>query len=150
MAKRKVYLDTSVISAYLDEKHPERMQLTREAWGIITTYDVCISTVNIREINDNPSKDLRRKMMNSIERFDVLELNEESVRLANIYIKHGIFPERFRDDALHVAVATVNDMDYLLSWNFRHIIKLRTKRMVNLVNLTSGYKEVEIITPPEL
>ncbi|MFQ6052158.1 MAG: type II toxin-antitoxin system VapC family toxin [Candidatus Hydrothermarchaeota archaeon] len=150
MAKRKVYLDTSVISAYLDEKHPERMQLTREAWDIITTYGVYISTVNIREINDNPSRDLRRKMMNSIERFDVLELNEESVRLANIYIKHGIFPERFRDDALHVAVATVNDMDYLLSWNFRHIIKLRTKRMVNLVNLTSGYKEVEIITPPEL
>lgn len=150
MAKRKVYLDTSVISAYLDEKHPERMQLTREAWDIITTYGVYISTVNIREINDNSSRDLRRKMMNSIERFDVLELNEESVRLANIYIKHGIFPERFRDDALHVAVATVNDMDYLLSWNFRHIIKLRTKRMVNLVNLTSGYKEVEIITPPEL
>lgn len=89
-------------------------------------------------------------MMKLVDQFNVLELNEEAVRLASSYVKNGIFPEKFRDDALHVAVATVNDIEYLLSWNFRHIIKLKTKRMVNLVNLSSGYRRLEIIVPPEL
>jgi len=150
MVKRKVYLDTSVISSYFDEKCPERMALTREAWGIIMSYDVYVSTVNKREIDGNPSEGLKQKMTKLIDRFNVLELNEEAVRLANSYVKNGIFPEKFRDDALHVAVATAYDMEYLLSWNFRHIIKLKTKRMVNLVNLSSGYRQLEIITPPEL
>lgn len=82
--------------------------------------------------------------------FEVLEVSKEALTLAAEYIKQGLIPERFENDALHIAIATVYDLDYLLSWNFEHIVKVKTKRMVNLVNLSSGYRELEIISPPEL
>ena len=59
-------------------------------------------------------------------------------------------PEKYISDAEHVSVATVNRMDYVCSWNFRHLVKVSTRREVNLVNALQGYGPVEIIAPPEL
>ena len=56
----------------------------------------------------------------------------------------------YSEDALHIAIATLNKMDYLLSWNFRHIVKIKTRRIINKVNLSLGYSELSIITPAEL
>ena len=76
-------------------------------------------------------------------RVDALELAEQ-------YVRSGVIPEKYRDDAFHIAIACTNGLQYLLSWNFEHIVKLKTKRIVNLINLTSGYREIEIVTPGEL
>ena len=51
------------------------------------------------------------------------------------------------DDALHVAIATCHDISYLISWNFEHFVKVKTRKTVNLVNILEGYKEIEVYRP---
>ena len=59
-------------------------------------------------------------------------------------------PKKYAEDALHIAIAVNNKMDYLLSWNFKHIVKLKTKNIVRLVNTLAKNAQIEIITPAEL
>ena len=66
------------------------------------------------------------------------------------YIKEGIIPVKYQDDAFHIAIATVNNMDAILSWNFQHIVKLKTKREVVGINLIMGYRPIDIYTPWEV
>lgn len=77
-------------------------------------------------------------------------MTKEAENLAEHYISKGIFPEKYRDDALHVAIASVNSIAFLLSWNFKHLVKVKTRRLVTLVNSLENYSAVEIIAPPEL
>ena len=65
-------------------------------------------------------------------------------------IQCGIFPEKYTSDANHVAIAVVHGIGYLASWNFRHLVKVNTRREVNLVNALEGYNPIEIVAPPEL
>jgi hypothetical protein len=66
------------------------------------------------------------------------------------YLLLGAIPESARADALHVAVAVVHEVEAVISWNLRHLVRLRTRRAVNAVNALRGYRPVEILTPPEL
>ena len=61
-----------------------------------------------------------------------------------------IFPSKYRDDGLHIAIATVHQIDVVVSWNLRHMVKLRTRREVKAINIVEGYKEIEICTPMEV
>jgi predicted nucleic acid-binding protein len=145
----KIYLDTSVISALFDERTPERMGCTKSAWELLSDYDVYLSETVIDELND-ALEPLRNKMLDVVDSFTVLPISESAVFLANEYIKQRIFPEKYRDDALHVAIASTNGIGILLSWNFTHLVKIKTRRMVSLVNTQKNYPIVEIISPPEL
>lgn len=123
--------------------------LTEEFWEKIQDYDVCLSEISKKEM-DAASKILREKMIQMTKDFNILRITEEVETLADEYIKSGVFPEKYRNDALHISVATVNEIVYLLSWNFKHIVKIRTRRLVNLVNELQGYPGIEILAPPEL
>ena len=70
--------------------------------------------------------------------------------LAKEYIAQGIIPKRYENDALHIAVAAVHDLDVIISWNFEHIVKMKTKRQVNAINTLLGYKGIDIYTPREV
>ena len=70
--------------------------------------------------------------------------------LSRKYIAQGIIPEKYEDDAFHIAIASVNDIDVILSWNFEHIVKLKTKRETVAINLLMGYKEIDIYSPLEV
>ena len=65
-------------------------------------------------------------------------------------ISERIIPVKHRDDTYHIATATVNNMDAILSWNFQHIVKMKTKREVVGINLIEGYKPIDIYTPGEV
>jgi hypothetical protein len=80
----------------------------------------------------------------------LLEVDIETEELAERYIKEGIIPIRYRGDALHIAVAVINGVDVIVSWNFEHIVKLKTRVMVNGVNKLLGYHEIEICSPEEV
>ena len=80
----------------------------------------------------------------------MLNITDDTEELADEYIAKGIFPEKYRDDAIHVAVASLNNIGILLSWNFTHLVKMKTRRMVAIVNSKKNYPTVEIISPPEL
>jgi predicted nucleic acid-binding protein len=147
--KNKVYLDTSVISALFDKRTPERMQMTKSAWNRLEDYDVYLSDRVIDELKQ-ASESLREIFLAAVNDFVVLPVSEKAHTLAKAYVEQGIFPEKYYDDALHVAIASVNQIGVLLSWNFTHLVKLKTRRMVALVNTMENYLPVEIISPPEL
>ena len=80
----------------------------------------------------------------------LLSSNEEIQRLADIYISEGIIPIKYRDDANHIAATTVYDLDFIVSYNFQHIVKMKTITMVESVNLRERYKRIGIYSPTEV
>jgi hypothetical protein len=93
---------------------------------------------------------MREKMEKLVKGLEVIAFNEAANDLAQEYVKRGIFPEKYTSDANHVAIAVVNGIGYFISWNFKHLVNVNTRREVNLVNALMGYGPIEIIAPPEL
>ena len=150
-ARQRAYLDASVPSAYHDERAPDRQRLTREFWsGRLLEVEAVISEVVLQEILDTPAIEKRQLLKDLIDDFTVLDFDDEARRRSSEFMRRGIFPDRYVADAQHVAIAVVNGVDYLCSWNFTHLVKVSTRREVNLVNSLMGYGQVEIIAPPEL
>ncbi len=150
MEKRaRIYLDTSVISALFDARTPERQGLTQNLWRILDGYDVYISDKVLEEIMQAPVG-IREDLQKAIADFTVLQTSDEALKLARVYIAQSIFPEKYLDDALHVAIASIDRVDFLLSWNFNHLVKVKTRKLVSLVNAVNNHPPVEIIAPPEL
>lgn len=148
--KINVYLDTSVISALFDERNPQRQFLTQIFLEKIDNFDAYVSEVVLAEIDRTRDTRLQNNLRKLATSFDILPIDEESRELADEYIRHGAIPEDYPEDALHITIATVNGIIYLLSWNFEHIVKVKTRRIVNMVNASLGYLYLEIITPAEL
>ena len=146
----KIYLDTSVISALFDDRNPERKALTEEFFSKIGIYDVYISELTIAEIESTPDQSLKNKMKQAINDFSVLEISESVEELAKECVNYGAVPDSYQEDAYHIAVAILNEMDYLISWNFRHIVRRITKDIVRMIATLRNLKQVEIITPGEL
>ena len=90
------------------------------------------------------------KFKEIISNLSILEITEDARELAKEYVDNGIFPEKYLDDAMHVALASVNSIPYVLSWNFKHLVKVKTRRLISLINSLEDYPPVEIIAPPEL
>lgn len=146
---QKVYLDTSVVSALFDERTPERKNTTEQFWDLLSTYEAYFSQVGVKEISA-VRPEWRERFNEKVEELIILEITPEMRELARAYVDADIIPVRYIDDALHIAVAVVSGMDFVVSWNFKHMVKVKTRRMVNLINATMDYPPVEIISPPEL
>ena len=147
--KTKIYLDTTIVSALFDKRTPERMAQTKYFWEKIDLYDVHVSDLVIDEIKA-AAQPLQDQMLEKVSTFSLLHITNTVKWLAEIYVKNEIFPEKYSDDALHTALASTNNIPILLSWNFAHLVKLKTRRMVALINAIHNYNAVEIIPPPEL
>jgi hypothetical protein len=80
----------------------------------------------------------------------VLTVSEEAEKLADIYVSESVIPEKYRTDGVHIAVATVNNMDMIISMNFQHIVKRKTKIVTGNINVLNGYRAVEIFNPMEV
>jgi predicted nucleic acid-binding protein len=130
-----------------------KQQYTRQFFESITKgkYMPYTSTEVIEELKRAP-QDLYEKMYTLVDQFGIetLPVTEEVERMANLYISKGIIPEKYRDDALHIATATVNNLDAVVSYNFEHIAKLKTMNRVALVNLEERYKVIGLPTPEEV
>jgi predicted nucleic acid-binding protein len=146
----KVYLDTSVISALFDDSNPERKSLTESFIKQVETFDVYISEITVAEINRTQDSELRNKMRKKVSQFSVLSLTDDVKWLAEQYIRYGAIPESYQEDAYHIAVAVINEMDFLLSWNFKHIVRIKTRDIVRMVNTLNNLRQIVIITPAEL
>ena len=79
-----------------------------------------------------------------------LGVNDEAIKLAETYITVGALTNKSYNDALHIALATINNADVLASWNFKHIVNINRIRLYNSINLKLGYKMLEIRTPREI
>ena len=153
MRKQKIYLETTLFNYYFDDDrgimHESAIALFKDiAAG---KYVAFTSLYVIDELEKAPSEK-RDKMIALIERFGItaLALNAEAERLADIYVEQGIIPLKHRTDGVHIAVAAVNDLDMIISMNYQHIIKRKTKIGTANINALNGYRSVEICTPMEV
>ena len=149
----KIYLETTLFNFYFDEDrgfaHDSTVTLFKEiAAG---KYEAFTSRFVIDELNDAPEPK-RDKMLRLIgeHSIPILENTDEAVRIADLYIKEKIIPHKYRTDGLHIAIATVNDLDMIISMNFQHIVKRKTKIGTGNVNALNGYRAVEIYSPMEV
>lgn len=151
MRKETLYLDTSVVSAYYDERAKERQEATIKFWReVLPDYRIHISEITVEELEDTKDESLRRKLTKLIKGFKILKTNGKIRDLARAYIRKEVFSEKYIDDALHVAIASFYEISYVVSWNFEHLVKVKTRKLVNLVNMLEGFREIEIISPQEL
>ena len=150
MKKTKLYLDTSVPSFLFADDSPEKRQATIQFWNNLKLglYEIMISDVLLTEISkcEPPlNQELEDKLTEIV--LEIVSVNEDVFSLAKKYIDEGIIPQTYQDDALHIALAAYNEADALISWNFKHMVKLKTIRGVNGINRMLGFKELEILTP---
>ena len=145
--KYKIYLDTSVISAYFDFKKPVR-QLMTQKWieNEVNNFKIYISTIVLDEIENNRNEELKIKMLNLINdlKVSVLIVNDEIKKLAENYRKEILSNEV--NDTLHIATSSFNHINAIISWNFRHIVNLNTIEKIHKINIKNNYPLVEIIS----
>lgn len=81
---------------------------------------------------------------------EILYETDECADLVAEYLKHNVVTQKYRDDARHIAVAVINAMDIIITWNCRHMANVEKKRIVNAVNMIQGYNQIDIVTPLEV
>ncbi|MBU0600067.1 type II toxin-antitoxin system VapC family toxin [bacterium] len=150
MKKETLYLDTSVPSAYYDERNKERQRLTWKFWEKLAKYEVYISEMTEIELKNTKEKERKEQLLSLIAEMEILPITEEVIELVQIYLRNKVIPKAKEEDAYHIAVATLNEIDIIVSWNFDHLVNIKTRRRVNGVNILQGYKPIEIISPLEL
>lgn len=150
MKKRqiRVYADTSVYGGVYDEEFADASTLffDQVRSGDFTLY---ISEVVHKELEVAPDK-VNGLFQEMLPLCNLAEINENALELQQAYIKEGILSEKWYDDALHVAIATVADCDVIVSWNFKHIVNFQKIPMFNAVNVLNGYKPIAIHSPVEV
>ena len=149
----KVYIETSIWNFLITEDSPDKRNATERFFDEISggKFDIYISDYVLDEITEAPEP--KREMLERLIRHyrpKRLSATNDFEYLAGKYEEGGFIPDRFENDRLQIAVAVVHNMDVALSWNMRHIVKYRTKVIVNSINLNEGFRQIEILTPEEI
>ena len=145
--KKNLYLETSVIGAYLDNDDSFRRDLTIRWWEHeLRDYTPYVSPLVVREL-ERSAEPRRTAYLNLIRNVPQYEISEEAAILAEGYISRGIFHRKYIADALHVAIASVNKADLLVTWDFGYIASFHRQSRVQLVNTVGGFFVPMIVTP---
>lgn len=154
MAVERLYLETSVWNFLFADDAPEKRLATERFFGLLPTrsWEIAISALVIKEVMATRDAGHRTRLVESIQQWKPrrLPVSEEALELAEKYILQGTLTKRQEIDARHAAVAVVAGYDVILSWNLRHLVKVKTRREINAANLLNGYKMIEIATPEEM
>ena len=152
MRKTKIYLETTIFNYYFDrdrDAHPYTVRLFEEiAMGRFVAFT---SEYVVAEPMKAP-EEKRDRMLGLIERSEInlLGMSGEAENLAAVYAREGAVPLKFQADGLHIAMAVVNDLDMIISLNFKHIVKKKTMEITSLINLREGYRQIRIFAPMEV
>lgn len=154
MKKPQLYLETSVWNFFFADDAPEKKEITLRFFDKIKQgeYEIYVSDVVIEEIGraDESKKQLLLGVIAEY-RPNRLIINEEVSGLAQKYISEGVLPIAKIEDAMHASVATVFELDALISWNLKHLSNFKKMELINGINMKEGYsKRLELITPMEV
>ena len=143
-----LYLDTSVLGGFFDD---EWQQSTRELWRQMESglWRFVTSAVTTEELLEAPKRVLHL-FDTSFDMAGVFNITREMETLAAAYVDQGIVTAKYANDARHVAACTVICADYLVSWNFRHLVNVQRQGAFNRINLLHGHPAVNIVNPLEL
>lgn len=146
--KQRLYIDTSVVGGYYDDEFKEA---TRNFFDRIEAkeYLIYFSEVNETELVLAPQnvKEVKLKIPKECLRY--LEIDDDVEKLAQTYISEKTLGKASTNDAYHIALASVNRLDCLVSWNFKHIVNFDKIKQFNSINLKLGYPLIDIRTPLE-
>ena len=153
--KPKVYIETTVIS-YLaawpsrDVIVAAHQQITDEWWRTKRQFfDLFASQLVLREAQAG-NEEMAQRRLRALEEVALLEITDEALVLAEDLIHKGPLPQKAAEDAVHIAVAVVNGLDYLITWNCKHIANAKMRDKIEQVCRARGYEPVTICTPEEL
>lgn len=153
--KDAIYLETTVVSYYTSRPSRDiialaHQEITREWWSkAMKRFDVYISEVVIEEASmGNP--EAARRRLETLKDFPHLELNAEVEELTQLYFKELDIPEKSFRDAAHLAVASVHNIDYLITWNCKHLANGEVIKRLMKLNAKFGFHTPLISTPEEL
>ena len=154
MRKLKLYIETSTWNFVFADDSPEKMAITKDFFDLVRQgiYDIYTSDIVLLEVERAPDE-IKRELSKLISEFTPQEIksNPEAEDLAQQYLDNKIVPANKIEDALHVAIATVKELDAVVTWNYRHMANLRKAELFYSVNVAMGYhKRLAIITPTEV
>ena len=153
--KPKIYIETSVVS-YLTAR-PSRdlivaanQQITQEWWQVRRTeFDLYVSQIVVQEAGSGDPTAAQQRLQ-VLDEILLLELTEDAVTVAEKLVQDKALPPNAVEDALHIAVAALNGMDYLLTWNFKHLANATMRYKIEQGCRQMGYEPPIICTPQEL
>ena len=149
----KIYLETSVFNFVFADDAPDKRQDTLKLFDEIKEgkYEPYTSEYATDELEGAP-EEKRLKMLRLIEEYGVnlIGTSDDAVALSKIYVAEGVIPQKYMTDALHIAIATIMDMDFIVSLNFKHIVKRKTMLLTEVINVREGYKKIGIFSPAEV
>ena len=146
MQQQRLYIDTSVFGGFYDEEFAE---FTVSFFDRLFAgeFKTLFSAVTQDELENAPERVRNLVKQLKVEDTEFLEIKYESIDLATEYIDEKVVGQTSYADCLHIALATINRADYLVSWNFKHIVNIERIRGYNAVNIKNGYKLLEIRSP---
>ena len=147
--KQKIYIDTSVVGGYFDEEFKEA---TIKLFERLENNEIIFVVSDLLDLElINAPLQVREHLLNySFDKFQRVELTEDAIKLADTYIEEKVVGKSSLEDCRHIALATINKVDVLASWNFKHIVNLDKIKGYNSVNLRLGYSMIEIRSPKDL
>jgi len=149
MHKKRIYIDTSVIGGCFDDEFAEWSNLLFQEF-IEGKKIAVISITNLKELEGAPEK-VKAKLKEIKDNFiEIIEITEEIIELSELYISSGVLKPKSKEDTLHIAAATISNVDVIVSWNFKHIVNIDKIAKYNSINLIKGYKYIDIRTPLEV
>ena len=153
MRKQKIYLETTVFNYFFDtdrDANPATVKLFQEIKD--GKYDAYTSTVTVVELKRTIDDVKRNNMLNLITQYDikVIEADDEVNSLAKVYMDEGIIPKTHENDAQHIAIASIHDIKNIISMNFKHINRKKTKELTAYINKREGYSEISIYSSEEV
>ncbi|MEO1219550.1 MAG: PIN domain-containing protein [Bacteroidota bacterium] len=150
----KLYLDTSVLGGYFDKEFKEDtvafLDYARE-----NSVNLVCSTLTEEELVNAPDR-VKALAYRLIEDptigigMEVIEVSHAAMQLAKIYVRQGALTQRCEADALHIAIASLHQVDALVSWNFKHMVNFVRIQMYNKINAVLGYASIDIRSPKEV
>lgn len=146
----RVYLDTSVFSAYFDEAVSDRQTQTEDFWNRRSEFELSTSVVAREELEQTPDPSRRMQLITLVDSVTVHSVTDLMRSLAKSYIDSGVFTGVMYNDAVHVAAAVLTRQDVLLSWNFKHLVNRRRRAQINEVNISLSLATIDIVAPPEV
>lgn len=149
----RVYIETSVFNFVFADDAPDKKQDTLKLFDEIKMgfYEPYTSDYVLQELK-RTAEPKQSQMVELISQYSMifLEQSDEAERLANLYVTEGVVSEKYFTDAVHIAMTTVNDLDFIVSFNFRHIVKRKTMAITEAINIKEGYKRIGIHSPTEV
>lgn len=145
----KLYLDTSVYGGYFE---PEFELWTKILFEKVfkNEFQVLFSDVVDSELEKAPKKVKQLAEELNPDNTEFVTLTDQAIQLADDYLNEKVVGRTSRSDCFHIALATLNNADVLVSWNFKHIVNFKRIRGYNAVNYKNGYKILDIRTPREI